>query len=125
MKKEIIATKDAPAAVGPYSQAVRSGSTIYVSGQVPIDPETGKMPETIEEQAKQCLKNIQAILKSVGAGMENVVRCGIFMTNLDDFKTVNEIYASFFSGDYPARATVEVARLPLGAMIEIDAIAEV
>ena len=125
MKKEIIATKDAPAAVGPYSQAVRSGSTIYVSGQVPIDPETGKMPETIEEQAKQCLKNIQAILKSVDAGMENVVRCGIFMTNLDDFKTVNEIYASFFSGDYPARATVEVARLPLGAMIEIDAIAEV
>ncbi len=125
MKKEVIATKEAPAAVGPYSQAIRSGNTLYVSGQVPINPETGKMPETIEEQARQCLNNIAAILKAAGLGMENVVRCGIFMTNLDDFKTVNEIYASFFSGDYPARATVQVARLPLGAMIEIDAIAEV
>ncbi|RTZ91029.1 MAG: reactive intermediate/imine deaminase [Deltaproteobacteria bacterium] len=124
MKKEVIATKEAPAAVGPYSQAIRSGNTLYVSGQVPINPETGKMPETIEEQARQCLNNIAAILKAAGLGMENVVRCGIFMTNLDDFKTVNEIYASFFSGDYPARATVQVARLPLGAMIEIDAIAE-
>ena len=124
MKKEVIATKEAPAAVGPYSQAIRSGNTLYVSGQVPINPETGKMPEPIEEQAKQCLNNIAAILTAAGLGMENVVRCGIFMTNLDDFKTVNEIYASFFSGDYPARATVQVARLPLGAMIEIDAIAE-
>ncbi len=125
MKKETIATQKAPAAVGPYSQAVRSGNTIYVSGQIPIDPETGKMPKTIDAQARQSLSNIAAILTAAGAGMENVVRCGIFMTDLNDFKTVNEIYASFFKGDYPARATVQVARLPLDAKIEIDAIAEV
>ncbi len=122
MKKEIIATHQAPEAVGPYSQAVRSGNTLYVSGQLPIDPETGKMPESVAEQARQSMKNIQAIVEAAGAGMENVCRCGIFMTDLNEFKTVNEVYASFFEGNYPARATVQVSKLPLGAKVEIDAI---
>ncbi len=125
MKKEIIATENAPKAVGPYSQAVRSGNTLYVSGQLPIDPATGKMPESPAEQARQSLSNIRAIVEAAGADMSRVVRCGIFMTDLNAFQTVNEVYASFFEGDYPARSTVEVARLPLGAKVEIDAIVEV
>lgn len=124
MEKKIITTGQAPKAVGPYSQAVRSGNTLYVSGQLPIDPETGKMPKSAAEQARQSMKNIQAIVEAAGGGMETICRCGIFMTDLNEFKTVNEVYASFFEGDYPARSTVQVAKLPLGAMVEIDAIAE-
>jgi 2-iminobutanoate/2-iminopropanoate deaminase len=123
--KKIIATENAPKAVGPYSQAARSGDTLYVSGQLPINPETGKMPEAVSEQARQSMKNIKAILEAAGSRMDKVLRCGIFMANMEDFSTVNEVYASFFEGDYPARATVEVSRLPLGALVEIDAIAEV
>jgi len=123
--KEIIATEDAPKAVGPYSQAVRSGNILFVSGQLPLDPDTGTMPEGAADQARQSMKNIKAILEAAGSGMDKVLRCGIFLANMDDFGAVNEVYASFFEGDYPARATVEVSRLPLGALVEIDAIAEV
>ena len=123
--KEIIATEDAPKAVGPYSQAVRSGNILFVSGQLPLDPDTGTMPEGAADQARQSMKNIKAILEAAGSGMDRVLRCGIFLANMDDFGAVNEVYASFFEGDYPARATVEVSRLPLGALVEIDAIAEV
>ncbi len=123
--REIIATEDAPKAVGPYSQAVRSGNILFVSGQLPLDPDTGTMPEGAADQARQSMENIKAILEAAGSGMDRVLRCGIFLANMGDFGAVNEVYASFFEGDYPARATVEVSRLPLGALVEIDAIAEV
>ncbi len=123
MSKTIISTTNAPAAIGPYSQAVQHGDTIYVSGQLPLNPETKKMDDDVSAQTKQSMNNIKAILQEAGSSMENVIRCGIFVTDLADFVAVNEIYASFFEGDYPARATVQVAALPLGAKVEIDAIA--
>ncbi len=123
MSKTIISTQNAPAAIGPYSQAVRHGDTLYVSGQLPLDPETKKMDDDVSAQTEQSMNNIKAILTEAGSSMENVIRCGIFVTDLADFATVNEMYASFFEGDYPARATVQVAALPLGAKVEIDAIA--
>jgi len=125
MSKKIISTQNAPAAIGPYSQAVRHGDTLYVSGQLPLNPETKKMNDDVRAQTEQSMNNIKAILKEAGSSMENVIRCGIFVTDLADFATVNEMYASFFEGDYPARATVQVAALPLGAKVEIDAIAAV
>ena len=123
--KEIVSTPKAPAAVGPYSQAVKCGGLIYVSGQLPLDPATGKMPEATTDQARQSLSNVKAILEAAGSSLDKVLRVGIFMTDLADFKPVNEIYATFFTGDCPARATVQVAALPLGAKIEIEAVAEV
>ena len=123
MSKTIISTQNAPAAIGPYSQAVRHGDTLYVSGQLPLNPETKKMDDDVSAQTEQSMTNIKAILTEAGSSLENVIRCGIFVTDLADFATVNEIYASFFEGDYPARATVQVAALPLGAKVEIDAIA--
>ncbi len=125
MSKKIISTQNAPAAIGPYSQAVQHGDTIYVSGQLPLNPETKKMDDDVSAQTKQSMNNIKAILQEAGSSMENVIRCGIFVTDLADFVAVNEIYASFFEGHYPARATVQVAALPLGAKVEIDAIAAV
>jgi len=123
MTKKIISTQNAPAAIGPYSQAVRHGDTLYVSGQLPLNPETKKMDDDVRAQTEQSMNNIKAILKEAGSSMENVIRCGIFVTDLADFTTVNEMYASFFEGDYPARATAQVAALPLGAKVELDAIA--
>jgi len=123
MSKKIISTENAPAAIGPYSQAVQHGDTIYVSGQLPLNPETKKMDDNVSKQTKQSMNNIKAILKEAGSSMEKIIRCGIFVTDLADFATVNDMYASFFEGDYPARATVQVAALPLGAKVEIDAIA--
>jgi 2-iminobutanoate/2-iminopropanoate deaminase len=123
MSKTIINTENAPAAIGPYSQAVKHGDTIYVSGQLPLNPETKKMDEDVSKQTEQSMNNIKAILQEAGSSMEKVLRCGIFVTDLADFATVNDMYASFFEGDYPARATVQVAALPLGAKVEIDAIA--
>lgn len=122
--KEVVSTDKAPAAIGPYSQAIKSGGLVYVSGQVPIDPATGKIPEAITDQARQSLTNIKSILEAAGSSMEKVIRVGIFMTNLADFKAVNEVYATFFTGDCPARATVQVCALPLGVNIEIEAVAE-
>ena len=123
--KTVVSTDKAPAAIGPYSQAIKSGSMVYVSGQLPLDPATGKMPEAITDQARQSLTNVKSILEAAGSSLDKVVRVGIFMTNLADFKAVNEIYATFFTGACPARATVQVAALPLGAAIEIEATAEV
>lgn len=125
MSKKIISTTNAPAAIGPYSQAVQYGDTIYVSGQLPLNPETKEMDDDVSVQTEQSMKNIKAILEEAGSSMENIIRCGIFVTDLADFATVNEMYASFFEGDFPARATVQVAALPLGAKVEIDAIAAV
>ena len=125
MSKIIINTTNAPAAIGPYSQAVQHGDTLYVSGQLPLNPETKKMDEDVSNQTEQSMNNIKAILEEAGSSMDKVIRCGIFVTDLGDFATVNDMYASFFAGDYPARATVQVAALPLGAKVEIDAIAAV
>jgi 2-iminobutanoate/2-iminopropanoate deaminase len=122
--KEAVSTPAAPAAVGPYSQAVKSGNKVYVSGQLPLDPATGQMPEAAPEQARQSLTNIQNILKAAGTSLDKALRVGIFMTDLADFKAVNEVYLTFFTGVYPARSTVQVAALPLGAKIEIEAVAE-
>ncbi len=124
MSRSIIQTKNAPAAIGPYSQAVRHGSWIFCSGQVPIDPNTGALvPGDIRQQTKQVMKNLDAVLKEGGAGFEHVVKTTIYLANLADFAAVNEIYAEAFPQNPPARATVQVAALPLRARVEIDAIA--
>ena len=122
--KKIISTSDAPVAVGPYSQAVRVGSTIYCAGQIPLDPKSGQIvSKDISEQTRRVLDNITAVLKEEGLTLENIVKTTIFLTDLADFQTVNEIYASYFKQAPPARSTVQVSALPKGAKIEIDAIA--
>jgi 2-iminobutanoate/2-iminopropanoate deaminase len=122
--KKIISTSEAPAAVGPYSQAVRVGSTVYCAGQIPLDPKSGQIvSKDISEQTRRVLDNISAILKAEGLSFENIVKTTIFLTDLADFQTVNEIYGSYFKQTPPARSTVQVAALPKGARIEIEAIA--
>src|SRR5438128_684685 len=122
--KKIISTSEAPAAVGPYSQAVRVGSTIYFAGQIPLDPKTGQIISGgIEIQARRVLDNIGAILRSEGLSFENIVKTTIFLTDLADFQTVNEIYAGYFKQAPPARSTVQVSALPKGARIEIEVVA--
>jgi 2-iminobutanoate/2-iminopropanoate deaminase len=124
LEKEIIQTGRAPAAIGPYSQAVRSGPWIFVSGQIPMDPETGAVNRgDIKAQTRQALKNLDAILQAAGASLDRVVKTTLYIANMDDFPHVNEAYASFFPSQPPARACVEVARLPKDAGIEIEAIA--
>ncbi|MDR3038640.1 MAG: RidA family protein [Candidatus Adiutrix sp.] len=123
--KQSIATDKAPAAIGPYSQAIRAGAIIYISGQLPLNPATGLMPEATAEQARQSLTNLKNILEAAGSSLDRVLRVGIFLVDLADFKAVNEVYAGFFTGVCPARSTVQVAALPLGAKIEIEAVAEV
>ena len=123
MKEKIVCEK-APGAIGPYSQAIVTGDLIFVSGQIPVNPETGTMPETIEEQTAQSLTNIKNILETVGSGMDKVVKTTVLMTNLGDFTKMNEVYATFFNDPAPARAAFQVVALPKGAMIEIEAVAE-
>ena len=120
-----ISTNMAPAAIGPYSQAIEMGNLVYTSGQLPIDPATGAFPEGgIKEQARQSLLNIQAILKEAGLTMNNVVKTTVFMADMGDFADMNEVYAEFFSEPYPARSAVAVKTLPKGAMLEIEVVAE-
>ena len=122
--KKIISTPDAPAAVGPYSQAVRVGSTIYCAGQIPLDPKTGQIVSNdISEQTRRVLHNIGAVLKAEGLTFDSIVKTTIFLTDLADFQTVNEIYGSFFKQAPPARSTVQAGALPKGARVEIEAIA--
>ena len=122
--KKVLATEKAPAAIGPYSQAVRGGDYVYVSGQLPIDPATGAFAgEDIASQTKQSLTNIKAILESEGLSMANVVKTTVFLQNIGDFGAMNEVYATFFEGACPARAAFEVAALPKAALVEIEAIA--
>jgi 2-iminobutanoate/2-iminopropanoate deaminase len=122
--KKIISTSEAPAAVGPYSQAVRIGSTVYCAGQIPLDPKSGQIvSKDISGQTRRVLDNISAILKAEDLSFENIVKTTIFLTDLADFQTVNEIYASYFKQAPPARSTVQVTALPKGARIEIEAIA--
>lgn len=125
MEKKEIRSKKAPAAVGPYSQAIKVGESVYVSGQLPINAETGKMTVEIENQTRQALYNLCEILSTENLSAENVVKCTIFLKNIDDFSAVNQIYATFFRAPCPARSCVEVSALPKGALIEIDAIATV
>jgi 2-iminobutanoate/2-iminopropanoate deaminase len=123
MKKPIF-TSEAPAAIGPYSQGMRSGRFLFCSGQIPLDPKSGEIvPGDIATQTRRVLDNIAAILRTEGLTFENVVKTTIFLTNLADFQTVNEIYGSYFKEDPPARSTVQVSALPRGANVEIEVIA--
>ena len=118
-----ISTDKAPAAIGPYSQALDTGNMLFISGQIPIDPATGVMPESVTDQAKQVLTNITNILAEAGLTMANVVKTSVFLSDLNDFAAVNEVYASFFAEPYPARSCVQVAAIPKGAKVEIETIA--
>ena len=124
--KEIIATDKAPAAIGPYSQAVKVGNLLFTSGMIPIDPATNTLVEGgIEVQAERALQNVKALLEASGSSMDKVVKTVVFIKNMDDFAKVNEIYAKYFTENFPARSCVEVARLPKDVLIEMEAIAEV
>jgi 2-iminobutanoate/2-iminopropanoate deaminase len=124
MSKKAIQIPNAPAPVGPYSQAILSGNTLYVSGQIPLNPETGKLEiDTIETATNRVLSNIGKLLEAAGFNFDEVVKCSIFLKDLNDFAVVNGIYASYFQGVPPARETVQVARLPLDVNIEISCIA--
>lgn len=123
MDRETINTEKAPAAVGPYSQAVRIGDFVYTSGQIGINPLTGQLRVGIEEQTRQVLDNLAAVLEASGSGMERIVKTTIFLTDISEFSTVNGIYAEVFDDAPPARSTVQVAALPLGALVEIEAVA--
>lgn len=122
--KEIVETKAAPGAIGPYSQATKLNGMVYTSGQLPVDPETGAMPEGADKQAEQSLKNLQAVVEAAGSSMDKVIKTTVFIKNMDDFARINEVYAKFFEAPYPARSCVEVARLPKDALVEIECIAE-
>lgn len=122
--RETVSTGKAPAAIGPYSQAVRSGGFLFCSGQIPIDPATGKMVEGgIEAQTERVLRNLEAVLSAGGSTLESVVKTTVYLTDLADFPAMNAVYGKFFRQDPPARATVQVAKLPAGARVEIDAVA--
>lgn len=115
-------TSKAPAAIGPYSQGIITGDTLYTSGQIPVDPATGNIPETVEEQAHQVFKNISNLLAEAGASMSQVVKTTVFIKNMDDFAKINEVYAQYFTQPYPARSCVEVAKLPKDVLLEVEAI---
>ncbi|MFO7850763.1 MAG: RidA family protein [Spirochaetia bacterium] len=126
MDRKIIQTDRAPAAVGPYSQAVVWNNTVYVSGQLPLDPATKKfVSDSVEEQTRQAMENLKAILKEAGSSTDKLLKVSIFLSDIEDFKKVNEVYGSFFDGSYPARCAYQVANLPLGAKVEIDGIAAI
>jgi 2-iminobutanoate/2-iminopropanoate deaminase len=118
--REIISTPDAPAAIGPYSQAVRAGNTLYLSGQLGLDPVTGKLAgQDFESQARQAIKNQQAILEASGFSLKDVVQCQVFVTDMNRYPAFNAIYKEYFTGDFPARAVLEVSRIPADGLIEI------
>ncbi len=124
MKKEIINTSQAPAPIGPYNQATSANNMLFISGQIPADPETGELlMSSIEEETHRVMKNLKAILEAAGLGFENVLKTSIFISDMDNFSRINEVYGSYFSGEYPARETVQVARLPKDVNVEISAIA--
>ncbi len=123
MKK--ISTDKAPAAIGPYSQAMVINNMVFTSGQIPVDPATGDIPEGIEAQTNQALTNVKNLLEAAGTSIDKVIKTTVFIQNMSDFSVINEIYQSYFSEPYPARSCVEVAKLPKGVLIEVEAIAEV
>ena len=122
--KKVISTDLAPAAIGPYAQAVAVDGLVITSGQLPINPATGAFPEGIAEQTKQSLENVKAILAEAGVGMDRIIKTTVFLSDMNNFGAINEVYATFFGeGSYPARSAVEVARLPKDALVEIEVIA--
>ena len=123
MEKEIVITDKAPAAIGPYSQGVIVNNMLFTSGQLPIDYRTGDMPESIEEQTKLSLTNIKSIVEKTSASMKNIIKVTVFLSDMNNFSKMNEIYQNFFTESYPARSCVEVSRLPKDALVEIEAIA--
>ena len=120
---KVISTQNAPAAIGPYSQALDLGGMVFVSGQIPVDPATGAMPEDVQDQARQSLANLKAILAEAGLTMADVVKTVVFLADLDDFAAVNEVHAQAFAQPFPARSCVQVAGIPKGAKVEIECIA--
>ncbi len=124
MEKQVVNTDQAPAAIGPYSQALKVGEMVFVSGQIPIDPATGDIVQgDIKAQTRQVLTNLNAVLTAAGSSLEKTVKTTVYITNMDEFSQVNEVYGEFFTDQPPARACVEVSRLPKGVAVEIDAIA--
>jgi len=122
--KEIVSTENAPSAIGPYSQAIKTANMVFVSGQIPIDPATGEfVSNDVTEQTEQVLKNLSAVLDAAGSSLNNVVKTTVFLADMNDFAAMNEIYGRFFSENKPARATVQAARLPRDARVEIECIA--
>jgi len=122
--REVVSTPDAPKAIGPYSQAIKAGGFVFTAGQVALDPATGQVvPGDIAAQTERVLKNLAAVLQAAGSGMEKVARCTIFLKSMNDFAAMNEVYGRYFTAAPPARSTVEVARLPKDALVEIDLIA--
>ena len=121
--KKVISTDKAPAAIGPYSQAIEVNGMVYTSGVIPVNPVTGEIPEGAENQAKQALSNLQALLVDSDTTMDAVIKTTVFIKNMEDFATINQVYATYFTGEFPARSCVEVARLPKDVLIEIEAIA--
>jgi 2-iminobutanoate/2-iminopropanoate deaminase len=122
MGKEAIHSKHAPAALGPYSQGIRAGNTVYLSGQIGLDPATGHLVDGIDAQARQAFKNLRAVAQAAGGELDDIVKLTLLLADLADFAPVNEIMAGFFSAPYPARATFQVAALPKGARIEVEAV---
>lgn len=126
MSFEIISTKKAPDAIGPYSQAVKAGNVIYTSGAIPVDPASGEVVAGgAAEQAEQALKNLKAVLEGAGASLDKVVKTTVFIKNMNDFSVINEVYKKYFTKDFPARSCVEVARLPKDVLVEIECVAVV
>ncbi|WHY69515.1 RidA family protein [Neobacillus sp. SuZ13] len=123
--KNTISTNNAPSAIGPYSQAVKLGDFLFVSGQLPIHPGTNEMPQSVAEQTKQSLENVKAILKAAGSDLQHVVKTTVFLKDMNTFTQTNEVYQSYFTENYPARSAVEVARLPKEALVEIEVIASI
>jgi 2-iminobutanoate/2-iminopropanoate deaminase len=124
MQKEVIITEKAPAAVGPYSQAIAAGQLVYTAGQVALDKASGKLVEGgVQAQAQQALENLKAVLEAAGSGLDRVIKTTVFLQSMDDYAAVNEVYGRYFAGSAPARSAVAVAALPLGALVEIEAVA--
>ena len=124
MNKETVSTENAPGAIGPYSQAIKAGGMVFCSGQIPIDPKTGEfVSDIVSEQTEQVLRNLGEVLRAAGSSLDAVVKTTVFLADMDDFAEMNEVYGRFFSENKPARATVEAARLPRDARVEIECIA--
>lgn len=122
-QRTVIQTQHAPAAIGPYSQAIRAGNLVFASGQLGLDPQTGKLQDGVEAQARQVLANVKAVLEAAGTSVENVVKSTLFLVNMADFAKVNVIYGEVFQHEPPARSTIQVAALPLGGLVELEVVA--
>ncbi len=125
MQKEIISTDKAPAAIGPYVQATKLGDLVFTSGVIPVNPSTGEIPADVEEQARTAFTSLKALVEASGSSLDKVVKTTLFIKNMEDFAKINAIYAEFFTGTYPSRSCVEVARLPKDVLLEIEAIAHI